>query len=280
MTVNLREFLTFGLQIAAEAESIILPYYRDCSTSRKDDGSEVTDADRAAETLIRRRILDRYPDHGILGEEFGKTNGDSPFEWVVDPIDGTSWFAMGMPFFGTLIALVKNEEPIIGIIRFPALRETVHAAKGMGCWMKSPGRPLEQIHTGYSQEVESAVITSSGPQGSEMHPSRGARRVNILPLIRRARKFKFSGDCIQHTAVCRGGAHAAIDTVMFPWDIAAIVPCVEEAGGVVTDLSGNRSNILRAGSLLSSCSPKLHAELLNALTGSPVETATIERLAG
>ena len=280
MTSNLHEYLSFGLQIAAEAETVILPYYRACSPSNKNDGSEVTEADRAAETLIRRRILERHPDHGVLGEEFGKTNGESPFEWVVDPIDGTSWFVMGMPFFGTLIALVKDGEPIIGIIRFPALRETVYAAKGMGCWMKAPGRPLEQLHVGFSQEVESAVITSSGTQGSEMHPSRGARRVNILPLIRRARKFKFSGDCIQHAAVCRGGAHAAIDTVMFPWDIAAIVPCIEEAGGVVTDLSGNRSNILRAGSLLSSCSPKLHTEVLSILTGTPGETAMIERLAG
>ncbi len=264
---ELRALLAFGLELAERASEEILPRFRNCSVKFKSDGTEVTDADRAAELTMRRMIGDRFPQDAILGEEFGHSHAPhSRRTWVLDPIDGTAWFTLGVPMFGTLIALCEDDEPLLGVIHFPVLRETVYAAKGIGCWFKSGSAAVQQVRVAGHVSLNQATVCASGPQGSNIHFHPNSVPYNITRVIREAFKFKFSGDCIQHSLVCRGKMHSAIDTVMKPWDIAAIVPCVEEAGGVATNLTGNRSSILHGGNLLTSCSPVLHGEMLAALT--------------
>jgi histidinol-phosphatase len=260
------EYLTFALLLAREAERVILSHYRDVTLQWKVDGTEVTEADRAAERSMRKKIAGQYPDHDILGEEAGGSLISSRrHRWILDPIDGTAWFSLGAPIFGTLIALLEDNEPIVGVIHMPAVHETVYAARGSGCWFSARGGRPRQVKVTTSVALGQATVLASGAHASDILPAPGKPLVNLSGIAKAARKFKFYGDCAQHALVCRGSAHAAIDTVMHPWDIAAIVPCVEEAGGVVSTLSGDREGIAFAGSLVTACSSSLLQEVLETL---------------
>jgi histidinol-phosphatase len=256
----------FGLELAAAASEAIMPRFRNCAVDIKSDGSEVTDADRAAEDVMSRMISQRFPEDGIFGEEFGQSGSQHASRvWVLDPIDGTASFTLGIPLFGTLVALCVDNDPMVGVIHFPALNETVYAGKELGCWFKSSSAPAHRVHVASNVRLNEAVVSASGVHGtnilSDSEPSK-----DLVNVVKSARKFRFVGDCMQHALVARGKTHAAIDTVMKPWDIAALVPCVEEAGGVVTDATGKRDGILFAGSLISGCSKAFHQELLDTLT--------------
>src|SRR5579863_733443 len=127
---------------------MILPLWKNVAVDHKADGSEVTEADRSAELLLRRRIAERYPNHAILGEEFGgDLNRDAEHLWLIDPIDGTASFAMGLPLFGTLIAYLHRGEACVGVIGAHALGETVYAATGHGCWYQRDGSAPERVRT-------------------------------------------------------------------------------------------------------------------------------------
>jgi len=258
------DLLAFALELARAAETVILPLYQRCAVSFKSDGSEVTEADRGAEALMRRMIGERYPEHAILGEEQGGTMGPTPGpRWILDPVDGTTSFAAGVPLFGTLIALVDDAEPVLGVIHFPVLRETVYAARGLGCRLQARGGEPVPVRVAPAVPLAEALVSSTGVHGSDIHPGPVAYRLSAV--IRGARKFRFFSDCTQHALVCRGTVHAAIDTVMQPWDIAALVPCVEEAGGVVSTVDGRREGLVFGGSLVSSCDRRLHEEVLGLL---------------
>jgi histidinol-phosphatase len=261
------ELLDFSIRLAKAAEEQIMPYFNHCTVDIKPDGTEVTEADRNAENAVIEMILKHYPGHSIMGEEFGTIEGsDNRYKWIIDPVDGTAWFTLGVPSFGTLIALLENEEPVIGVIHFPAMEETVYAAKGEGCWFKRKDLPAATIHVQADVPIEEAVVLASGVHSTNIHYDEENEIPYNLPLlIRQASKFRFGSDCLQHALVCRGKVHVAIDTIMSPWDIAALVPCVEEAGGVVSSLSGDRKNVIYGGSLLSSCGHTIHRETLKLL---------------
>ncbi|WP_257385112.1 inositol monophosphatase family protein [Tahibacter caeni] len=261
---DLQELLRFALELADLAQAQILPHYQRCGTELKADGSEVTAADRAAERAIRAAIAQRHPMHAVIGEEFGGER-DAPAQWIVDPLDGTSAFALGMPLFGTLIAYAEHGEPLVGVIHFPVLGETVYAALGGGCWFRRRDGATERVRVGAAAAIEDAVVSASGVHATDVLPAADGTAHVLTPLLRRARKFRFCGDCLQHALVCRGSLHVAIDTVMQPWDIAALVPCIEEAGGVASALDGRREGLVHAGSLVASCSPALHAAVLDVL---------------
>ncbi len=261
-----KEHLGFALGLADAAAGYILPRFRNCPVALKPDGTEVTEADRGAERIMRELIADRFPDHDILGEEYcTPKEAGSTHRWILDPIDGTAWFTMGVPIFGTLIALTVHDNPVLGVINFPALQETIFAVEGGGCWFKTSAGSLTQVRVAAPASMEDAVISASGLQGSEMQPAATAHPVRLSEIVRKARKFKCAGDCLQHALVCTGKVHAAIDTLMKPWDIAALIPCIREAGGVVTDIKGSSENILWSGSLLTSCCESLHREIVTLL---------------
>jgi histidinol-phosphatase len=254
--------LEFALDVARSAESSILPRYQNCEVSLKSDGTEVTVADREAEQVIRRLIEGRFPDDGILGEEQGESQGSTNRVWVIDPVDGTASFTLGIPLFGTLIALLEDRRPVVGVVHFPALGETVYAARGEGCWFRKAGGDPMRVRVDPCPSVSHATITSCCPHSSDIQCEPGQTPYQLSAVIKKARKFRFGGDCMLHALVARGRAHAAIDTIMSPWDIAALVPCVEEAGGIATSVIGDPTNVVFGGSLLTSSHATLHAELV------------------
>ncbi len=262
------EFLSFARELATQAEAVIMPHFRSHVVSYKADGSEVTIADQQGEAMMRQLISDRYPHHGILGEEYGESGAGAEHRWLLDPIDGTAWFTLGMPLFGTLIALLEGNEPILGVIHWPGLKETVYAAKGHGCWFQSPGSEPMRIRVSAPPALPEAIASATGVHSSDIQCGPEETPYRLTQLIHRVRKFRFCSDCNQHALVCRGKLHAAVDTLMNPWDIAALVPCVEEAGGKVTNLAGDRHNIVFGGSLLSTCGEPLHRTVLEVLRPS------------
>jgi histidinol-phosphatase len=262
------EVLDFALRLAEAAEAEIMPVFRNCTVSWKADGSEVTEADRRAEEVMRELIGKHLPAHSVLGEEYG--GPQEPTEkplWVLDPVDGTASFAVGLPIFGTLIGYLEGGEPQVGVIHFPAMGETLYAVKGGGCWVRLRGAEPRQTRVSGVTEIAKAYVSACSADPSDIVPPRNGPSYKLSALIPRPRKFRFISDCVQHALVAQGRIDAAVDAIMNPWDIAALVPCVEEAGGVVSDLEGVRKDIVWRPNLLSTASPELHARVLRVLQG-------------
>jgi histidinol-phosphatase len=259
------EILDFALQLAQAAEAEIMPRFRNCAVSLKADGSEVTDADCAAEQAMRKMIQSRFPKHKILGEEFGGDSNHAEHLWILDPIDGTAWFTLGVPLFGALIAFVENQQPVVGVIHHPAIGETVYAARGCGCWFKAHGEKSSRVRVSGPVPLREAVVSATGVHSTNIFHKDGEAPYNLQALIARVRKFRFVSDCMQYALLCRGRLHAAIDTLMHPWDTAAILPCIEEAGGVASGLDGNRENVIDCGSLVAACHPQVLEEVVKVL---------------
>lgn len=256
---ELAERLEFALTLLAAAEAEILPRFRACAARTKSDGTEVTDADLAAEEAIRALLAKACPNEAILGEEFG---GDDKAEraWILDPIDGTQAFALGLSTFGTLIGYAEHGEPVLGIIGLPGLSMSYRAASGLGCVKRENGEDarvrasnvttLAGAYTSGTSLIRSSAIEDEG--------------YNLGAVVKGSRRFRFVGDCLQHAWVCSGRLDAALDLIVAPWDVAAVIPCVREAGGDMASATGERRDLLHAGSLISASTP--------ALTDAIVET--------
>jgi histidinol-phosphatase len=195
--------------------------------------------------------------------------------WVIDPLDGTTWFTLGVPIFGTLIALLEDGEPLIGVMHFPVTSETIYAGRELGCWLKRGDVMPVQVRVSSKVGLEQAVVSAAGVHSSNISTNSGEAPYNLTGLIHRAWKFRFCGDCLQHALVCRRRIHAAVDTLMQPWDSAAIIPCIEEAGGIVTTLSGERKGVVFGGNLLTSCDRSLHHEILELLQSNEERPALL-----
>jgi len=262
------EILEFALLLARAAEAEIMPRFQTCAVSWKADGSEVTEADRRAEAVMRELIGKRSPAAAVLGEEYGGPE-PNPMEplWLLDPIDGTASFAVGLPVFGTLIGYMENGEPEVGVLHMPAMQETVYAARGSGCWATVGGAPPKRVHVSGVTSLKDAYVSSGGVNSKTWDGGVPIRRLSNV--IQKARQFRFIGDVVQHALVAQGRIDAAIEPIVHPWDIAPLVPCIEEAGGTVTDLEGRRENVVWKSNFLSSSSAQLHREIISALTVKP-----------
>jgi histidinol-phosphatase len=261
------EILEFALDLSAEAGAFILPLWKNVAVDHKPDGSEVTEADRGAEQLLRRRIAGRYPDHVILGEEFGGESGrEAEHLWLLDPVDGTASFAIGLPLFGTLIGYLRRGEACAGVIGAHALGETIYAASGQGCWYQKDGGTPRRVAASGVTNPGDAFVVCTGLEYTDLDPRDPKPSVRLSQLFRKARRFRWSGDCINYALLCQGRVDVAIDPRMNPWDIAAVAPCVREAGGVLTSLEGNE-NVVWQPNLVASANAKLHEKVLEALRG-------------
>ncbi len=266
------ELLSLALELAELAQEQILPRYLHCAVRIKGDGSEVTEADRAAEAAMRKRILERCPGHSILGEEYGPEGvAGVRFQWLLDPIDGTASFTIGVPLFGTLVGLLDQGRPVVGVIHLPGVRETVYAARGHGCWFQHGDSAPTQVTVERRATLAESVVSATAVHSSDWLSKPGQTRYRVSAYVAGAGKFRFVPDCVQHALVCRGRLQAALDTLMNPWDIAAIVPCIEEAGGLATTASGRREGVIEGGSLLTSCGGPLHDELVEILRPLPAD---------
>jgi histidinol-phosphatase len=259
------EILDFALALSKEAGKLILPLWKNVAVDHKADGSEVTEADRGAEQLLRRMIAERYPDHAILGEEFGgERTRSAEHQWLIDPIDGTASFAIGLPLFGTLIGYLRRGEACVGVIGAHALGDTVYAAAGQGCWLQRQGSLPLRVRTSAVADPAEAFVVSTALEHTDLDPRDPNPSICLSRLYRQARRFRWSGDCINYALLCQGRVDVALDPRMNPWDIAAVVPCVREAGGVLTSLDGNQ-DVIWQPNLVASANPTLHAKVLKSL---------------
>jgi histidinol phosphatase-like enzyme (inositol monophosphatase family) len=231
--VYLNKLLDFSVALAREAGAITLRYYqRSFVAERKADRSFVTVADREAETYLRARITEAFPDDSILGEEEGEKPGTSKRRWILDPIDGTYSFVHGVPLYGVLIGLEIDGEPILGVMNFPALAELVYAARGSGCYWN--GQPA---HVSTTSSLEQALLLSTDFGVCEQYGFGPAAD----SLQRRVQARRTWGDAYGYMLVATGRADIMLDPVINVWDCAALLPILEEAGGTFTDWKGTRT---------------------------------------
>ena len=251
----IEEFKRFAIELAEQSGDFIRPLFGapGLKVETKNDQSPVTAADRGAEDLLRARIAARFPDHGIIGEEFGTERGDAEFVWVLDPIDGTKSFITGVPLWGTLIALLHRGQPVLGCIHQPILKQLVI---GDGATTTLNGRPVLCRAT---TQVEDATVLYSDPLNPEKYRNGAAHEA----LLRRAKLVRTWGDCSGYLLVATGQADVMLDPIMNPWDIAALVPIVRGAGGVITDWCGDAA--YPAESTVAAATPALHARVIAAL---------------
>jgi histidinol-phosphatase len=262
----LSEILDFALAIAKEAGEFIVPQWKKVAVDHKADGTEVTAADRGAEQLLRNRILEGYPDHAVWGEEFGgETTRDAEHLWLIDPIDGTASFAIGLPLFGTLIGYLRRGLPSVGVIAAHALQETIYAANGHGCWYVQNGGEPRHLRTSSVTEPGQAFVVSTSLEHTDLDPRDPVTDVRLSRLYRQARRFRWSGDCINYALLCQGFIDVALDPRMHPWDIAAVVVCVREAGGMLTSIHGD-GDVVWQTDLVASANASLHAKVVKLLS--------------
>ncbi len=219
--------------VARLAGDVALAHYRTAlAVESKSDGSPVTIADREAEQAARAWIAQRFPADGILGEEFGATEGTSGRRWLLDPIDGTKSFVRGVPLWGTLIAVAEGDRVLAGAAYFPAVNEIVAAAPGEGCWWNGRRASVSAVDT---LAAATALVTDDRTFAN------AAQRDAWDTLAAAAGVARGWGDCFGYLLVATGRAEIMVDPIINPWDAACFLPIIEEAGGVFTSLSGERT---------------------------------------
>jgi histidinol-phosphatase len=233
MNRSLAELRSAAEEFAEAGGKTTLNYFKQSfELEFKGDDSPVTNADREAEKVIRQMIRERYPDHGIIGEEFGSEREDSDVVWILDPIDGTQSFIHGVPFYTTLIGILVNNEPSVGVIYAPALGEMVSAAIGHGVTLNGKKTGVRSC-----EELSKATFLSTEVITFEQHGFSEA----FSELLNRTRIHRTWGDAYGHLMVATGRADIMVDPILNIWDAAALLPIVTEAGGSYTDVNGNRS---------------------------------------
>ena len=236
---QLLDRLNYALEMASTAGQLILQHYRTDGllVESKADQSPVTVADRGAELLIRQQLQQRFPDDGVLGEEFPDTPSRNGYRWIVDPIDGTKAFVHGVPLFGTLIGIEHDGQMVAGVCRFPAMDEVVYAASGHGCWWKIRDLPERRTFVPPTTDLSHARLMFTEPT----HWRQIGRFDAIVQVMDQVRIARGWGDCYGHALVATGRAEIAIDPLMSAWDIAALIPILREAGGCCTDWQGQET---------------------------------------
>ncbi|MGI9133152.1 MAG: inositol monophosphatase family protein [Rhodoferax sp.] len=256
-----REFLPFLQQLAEISGAVIRGYYlQGTATEYKGDNTPVTAADRRAEEVMRLLIGQRYPDHGILGEEFGMHQPDARYRWLLDPIDGTKAFVSHCFIFGTLISLLRDGRPILGAIAHPMTQQLL-VGEGGGPTLLN-GRAMR---VRACARLQDATLLATDHWQMRQRGDGAAYEA----LTQRARMYRTWGDCHGYFQVATGGADLMFDPILKPWDICAFVPVIEGAGGRATAIDG--SDPLGATDMLAS-GGALHEEVVALLAQSRPQT--------
>ena len=228
---------TRELQVAREAVvragRITLQYFRKgVDVERKPDQTPVTIADRRAEESLRTALRDAFPHDGFLGEEYGEEAGTSGRRWIIDPIDGTQSFIRGVPLYGVLVGLEEEGRCVVGICGLPALGQTYWAAEGEGAWCDG-----ERIAVAPTTDLAQATLLTTDARPAHY----GDKHPGYERLLRATARQRGWGDCWGYALVASGAADVMVDPLLNPWDAAALVPIVEEAGGAFFAWSGEVS---------------------------------------
>jgi len=250
---ELDAFLALAAELADAAGEAIRPHFRQpIAVTDKPDLSPVTVADRAAEAAMRRLIIARFPQHGIIGEEYGPERADAEFVWVLDPIDGTKSFISGVPLFGTLIALAQQGRPILGIIDQPISRER---------WIGAAAHPTTfngtPIHCRPCAALAAATMFSTSPD-----MFKGPDAVAHGRVAAAAKLVRFGADCYAYGLLALGFIDLVIEASLKPYDFSAMVPIIEGAGGIATDWQGKPLTLASDGRVLVAGDRNAHREAL------------------
>jgi histidinol-phosphatase len=245
-----------AVEAARRAGQVALRYYDAVLTVEwKSDHSPVTAADRETEQALRTALLGAFPGDGFLGEEYGDTPGRSGFRWIIDPIDGTRSFVRGIPLWATLVGLEYRGEQIAGVVEVPALGHTYRALRGDGAY-----RGDRRLRVSEVSDLGEAMLFYSGISWF----TRAGKEAEFLELARRTQRQRGFGDFYGFVLVAQGSGEVMVEHGVHPWDVAAIKPLVEEAGGRYSDWDGGPS-INRPDVLISN--GRLHEEVLALLRG-------------
>jgi histidinol phosphatase-like enzyme (inositol monophosphatase family) len=263
-TVDFAAFVDTLADVAAET---ILPFFRTAIQAQNKSAAgmfdPVTEADHAAEAAMRRLIKATFPDHGIVGEEFGPVHSDAEYVWVLDPIDGTSSFISGLPVWGTLIGLLHNSCPAYGMMVQPFTQERFYG-DGRGATWRGPGtgrqKTERKLVTRRCQDLAAATVMTTSPLLYSCDKLEAFRRAE-----RKARLSRYGGDCYAFAMLASGHVDCVIESNLKPYDIVALVPIIEGAGGIVTCWDG--SSPAQGGDIVASCCTSLHGEALRILGG-------------
>ncbi len=236
---ELRAWLDLALAICDEADALALASFRrDVRVTTKPDKTLVTEADEAIERLARERIHAAYPDHGLVGEEYGVEAGDARIRWYIDPIDGTHNFVRGVPLFGTLLAVEVEGELQVGVISAPAMRSRWYAWRGGGAWAVHANEAAEPRRLAVSSVT--AIGDAQVLYGSGRDIVASGRMPGFEALLRDVWRERGFGDFWGYALVAEGAAEAMVEVSLSPWDAAAPAVVVEEAGGRWSDVDGRR----------------------------------------
>ena len=255
------ELLAFAEDCVLKAGPEALPYFRtSLSVENKIAGQgfdPVTEADRAVEASIRASIKERYPDHGIYGEEYGFEIGNG-LTWVIDPIDGTRAFMSGMLHWGTLLALFDGQEPIVGVMYQPYVDE-LFAGDGESAWFVRGGA-RHPIKSSSCSDLADAVM---GTTGVDWFPDR--ERAQFEELRKIPKLTRIGGDCYVHALVAMGSMDIGTDALLSAYDIQALIPIVRGAGGQVSLYNGESAAL--GGTLVCTANARLHQQVLDVING-------------
>jgi len=250
------ELLQAAQDIAAQSAVLTMKYFRSAVTvQNKPDASPVTVADRATEAAIREAIMERYPEHGIMGEEYSAVGTDREYVWVIDPIDGTKSFISGVPLFGTLIGVLHRGRPMVGVIHMPGLNETFVGSPEPGSRMN--GVPI-RCRTGVGPD-EAFLCLNELHKLVRQVPEKAAR------LLAAARYPRPTMDCYPYAQLAAGWVDGVVDYDLDPYDYLPLVGVVEGAGGIITDWRGAPLRPDSDGTVAAAASPEIHQSLLAAL---------------
>jgi myo-inositol-1(or 4)-monophosphatase len=250
--------LAFAVELAEAAAPLALRYFRaplDVQNKLAGGGFDpVTRADREVETFIRDAISQRFPSHGIIGEEHGQAAGTDVWEWIIDPIDGTRSFISGSPAWGTLIGILHDQRPVAGVVHVPFTHETF-AGSAAGAWMERDGERTA-LRTRPTRTLAEAIICCTHPATFTDNDDRRA----FHRVADRCRLLRYGGDCYSYCLLALGQVDLIIEGSLQPYDIVPIMPIIAAAGGVASDARGETAQ--NGGVIVTAANPTLHAQAL------------------
>jgi histidinol phosphatase-like enzyme (inositol monophosphatase family) len=257
------DFIACAHELADLSGQTILPYFRKplWVTNKAQRGFDpVTVADTAAETVIRDALARRFPAHGIVGEEFGTRDSASRYRWIIDPIDGTRAFMIGVPLWGTLIGLMEHDTPIVGMMDQPFTAERFWATSRGAYYRRGPSKPA-RLTTRASGTLDAAVLVATSPDMFKTRTEKAA----FARVSNRVRLTRFGGDCYAYCLLAAGHIDLVVEAGLKAVDIAPLIPIIEQAGGAVSDWRGGTA--VAGGNVVAAANRKIHAAALDLLAG-------------
>lgn len=254
------DFAAFVDKLAAAAAEAIRPFFRTAlgveNKSRTGAFDPVTEADRAAETAMRTLIRTTFPAHGIIGEEFGDERADAPYVWVLDPIDGTKSFIAGMPLWGTLIGLLKDGAPVYGMMHQPFIGERF-TGDGASARYRGPAGDRKLAARSCKSLSEAVLFTTSPLLMSK------DERASFTKAEKTVKLSRYGGDCYAYCMVAAGFVDLVVEAGLKPYDVMALIPIVEGAGGIITTWDGKPA--ANGGRIIAAGDRRIHEEALKLL---------------